>query len=136
MDHGTAENPISVAVAIANAEAIGTTASANDFYVKGKISSIKYSYSADYGTATYTISDDGSEGAGKEFTVYGSYYFDNKGWQEGQTQIDKGDEVVVCGKIINYNGNTPEFADKQSYLVSLNGKTSSEVGPVENPEDK
>ena len=121
MDHGTAENPISVAVAIANAEAIGTTAS---------------SYSADYGTATYTISDDGSEGAGKEFTVYGSYYFDNKGWQEGQTQIDKGDEVVVCGKIINYNGNTPEFADKQSYLVSLNGKTSSEVGPVENPEDK
>ena len=126
MDHGTAENPISVAVAIANAEAIGTTASANDFYVKGKISSIKYSYSADYGTATYTISDDGSEGAGKEFTVYGSYYFDNKGWQEGQTQIDKGDEVVVCGKIINYNGNTPEFADKQS-------EDKMDHGTAENP---
>ena len=136
MDHGTADNPISVASAIANAEAIGTTASANDFYVKGKISGITYPYSADPGTATYTISDDGSKGTGKEFTVYSSYYFDNKGWQEGQTNINEGDEVVVCGKIINYKGNTPEFASKQSYLVSLNGKTSSEVGPVENPEDK
>lgn len=134
MNHGTATDPISVADAIANAKAIGTEASAKDFYVKGKISSIKFEYSAQYGTATYNISDDGSTGS--EFTVYGSYYFDNKSWQEGQTQIAVGDEVVVCGKIINYNGNTPEFADKKNYLVSLNGKTSSEVVPVENPEDK
>lgn len=134
MNHGTATDPISVADAIANAKAIGTEASAKDFYVKGKISSFKFEYSAKYGTATYNISDDGSTGT--EFTVYGSYYFDNKNWQEGQTQIAVGDEVVVCGKIINYNGNTPEFADKKNYLVSLNGKTSSEVVPVENPEDK
>lgn len=134
MNHGTATDPISVADAIANAKAIGTEASAKDFYVKGKISSIKFEYSAKYGTATYNISDDGSTGT--EFTVYGSYYFDNKSWQEGQTQIAVGDEVVVRGKIINYNGNTPEFADKKNYLVSLNGKTSSEVVPVENPEDK
>ena len=134
MNHGTATDPISVADAIANAKAIGTEASAKDFYVKGKISSIKFEYSAKYGTATYNISDEGSTGT--VFTVYGSYYFDNKSWQEGQTQIAVGDEVVVCGKIINYNGNTPEFADKKNYLVSLNGKTSSEVVPVENPEDK
>ena len=136
MNHGTATDPISVADAIANAKAIGTEASAKDFYVKGKISSIKFEYSAQYGTATYNISDEGSTGT--VFTVYGSYYFDNKNksWQEGQTQIAVGDEVVVCGKIINYNGNTPEFADKKNYLVSLNGKTSSEVVPVENPEDK
>lgn len=134
MNHGTAASPISVAEAIANAKAIGSTASAKDFYVKGKISSIKYEYSAQYGTATYNISDDGSTGT--EFTVYGSYYFESKSWQEGQTQIAVGDEVIVCGKIVNYNGNTPEFADKKNYLVSLNGKTSSEAGPVENPEDK
>ena len=134
MNHGTATDPISVADAIANAKAIGTEASAKDFYVKGKISSIKFEYSAQYGTATYNISDEGSTET--VFTVYGSYYFDNKSWQEGQTQIAVGDEVVVCGKIINYNGNTPEFADKKNYLVSLNGKTSSEVVPVENPEDK
>ena len=134
MDHGTATNPISVADAIANAKAIGSDPSAKDFYVKGKICSIKYAYSADYGTATYNISTDGSEGT--EFTVYGSYYFDNKSWQEGQTQIAVGDEVIVCGRIINYNGKTPEFADKKNYLVSLNGKTSSASVPVENPEDK
>ncbi len=134
MNHGTATNPISVTDAIANAKAIGSTASAKDFYVKGKISSIKFEYSAQYGTATYNISDDGSTGT--EFTVYGSYYFESKSWQEGQTQIAVGDEVIVCGRIINYNDKTPEFADKKNYLVSLNGKTSSEVGPVENPEDK
>lgn len=134
MNHGTAASPISVAEAIANAKAIGSTASAKDFYVKGKISSIKFEYSAQYGTATYNISDDGSTGT--EFTVYGSYYFESKSWQEGQTQIAVGDEVIVCGRIINYNDKTPEFADKKNYLVSLNGKTSSEVGPVENPEDK
>ena len=134
MNHGTATSPISVADAIANAKAIGSTASAKDFYVKGKISSIKFEYSAQYGTATYNISDDGSTET--EFTVYGSYYFDSKSWQEGQAQIAVGDEVIVCGRIINYNGKTPEFADKKNYLVSLNGKTSSEVGPVENPEDK
>ena len=134
INHGTAGLPISVADAIANAETIGTEASANDFFVKGKISSIKYEYSAEYGTATYNISEDGSEGT--VFTVYSSYYFDNKSWQAGLTQIAVGDEVIVCGKIINYNGNTPEFVSKQSYLVSLNGKTSPESVPVENPEDK
>ena len=52
--------------------------------------------------------------------MYSSYYFDNKAWQEGDEQIAVEDEVIVCGKIINYNGNTPEFASKKSYLVSLN----------------
>ena len=131
MNHGTAVAPISVADAIAYATAIGTDPSAKDFYVKGKICSIKYFYSAQYGTATYNISEDGSKGT--EFTVYGSYYYDKKSWQEGQTQIKEGDEVIVCGKIVNYNGNTPEFANKENYLVSLNGQTSSGTTPV-NPD--
>lgn len=133
LNHGSAANPISVADAIASANVIGAEASAKDFYVKGKISSIKYEYSAQYGTATYNISDDGSTGT--EFTVYGSYYFNNKSWKEGQTQIAVGDEVIVRGKILLYNGSTPEFADKKNWLVSLNGKTSDESGP-ENPEYK
>ena len=128
MDHGTATAPISVADAIDDAVAIGTSASTSDFYVKGKICSIKYEYSAEYGTATYNISEDGSEGI--EFTVYSSYYFDNKKWQEGDNQIAVGDEVVVCGKIVNYNGNTPEFVSKQNYLVSLNGNTATGIQNV------
>ncbi|MBP5356397.1 MAG: hypothetical protein J6Z10_06050, partial [Prevotella sp.] len=113
--------PLTVADAIAAPEVVGTKASTGDFYVKGKICSIKYEYSAEYGTATYNISEDGSEGT--EFTVYSSYYLDNKKWQEGDNQIAVGDEVIVCGKIINYNGNTPEFASKQNYLVALNKAT-------------
>ena len=121
LNHGTADAPLTVAEAIAAAEVVGTKASTGDFYVKGKICSIKYEYSAEYGTATYNISEDGSEGT--EFTVYSSYYLDNKKWQEGDNQIAVGDEVIVCGKIINYNGNTPEFASKQNYLVALNKAT-------------
>ncbi|MBR5038456.1 MAG: hypothetical protein IKX65_07035 [Prevotella sp.] len=136
LNHGTSTSPISVASAISAAEVIGDKESAEDFYVRGKICSIKFEYSAKYGTATYNISDDGSEGTGKEFTVYGSYYFGSKSWKEGQTQISVGDEVIVCGKITLYGGNTPEFADKKNYLFSLNGKTSDEGGPQENPEDK
>ena len=43
------------------------------------------------------------------------------------TDLKAGDEVVVCGKVVNFNGNTPEYAPG-AYLVSLNGKTEGEGG--------
>ena len=43
------------------------------------------------------------------------------------TDLKKGDEVVVCGKVVNYAGNTPEYTPG-AYLVSLNGKTEGEGG--------
>jgi hypothetical protein len=33
------------------------------------------------------------------------------------------DEVIICGKLVNYKGNTPETVANQSYIYSLNGKT-------------
>ena len=123
----TPAQEMSVADVIAYTVALGADVeSTEDVTVKGKICSIKFTYSADYGTATYNISDDGQTGEGKEFTVYGSYYFDNKKWEEGKMQIAVGDEVVVKGKVIYYKGTTPEFANKKNYLVSLNGKTKDE----------
>ena len=123
----TPAKEMSVADALAYTIALGADVeSTEDITVKGKICSIKYTYSANYGTATYNISDDGQTGEGKEFTVYGSYYFDNKKWEEGQTQIAVGDEVIVKGKVIYYQGNTPEFSNKKNYLISLNGKTKDE----------
>ena len=60
---------------------------------------------------------------GKEFTVYSTYYHaDGQKWTANDTQIKKGDEVIICGKVINYGGNTPEFASKKSYVVKINGK--------------
>ncbi len=120
---GTKADPFNVPAVINYVKALGAdVVSTDDVYVKGKISSIKYTYSASFGTATYNISADGKED--NVFTVYGSYFFGNKPWEEGQTQIAVGDEVVVCGKVIYYKGTTPEFSNKKNWLVSLNGKES------------
>ena len=134
---GTKDDPFNVTAALNYTRALGAdNVSANDVYVKGKISSIKYTYSAQFGTATYNISADGNES--DVFTVYGSYFFDNQPWQEGQTQIAVGDEVIVCGKVVDYKGTTPEFSNKKNWLVSINGKTSEgnstpQAGTLENP---
>ena len=117
--NGTEESPFNVLKALEFTKALGKDQeSAENVYVKGKISSIKYTYSAQYGTATYNISDDGS--TTNEFTVYGSYYLNNQPWKDGDTQIQIGDEVLVCGKVVNYKGDTPEFANKKNWLVSIN----------------
>lgn len=99
--------------------------SASDFYVKGKISSIKFTFSAEYGTATFNISEDGSTTA-TQFVCYGVKYLENKSWVAGNTQIVVGDEVIVCGKLTNYQGTTYETQNKEAYLYSLNGKTKED----------
>lgn len=122
---GTLENPLTATQAFDAVAAMEKGAvSEADYYVKGKISSIKYTFSAEYGTATFNISDDGT-GNSKQFIAYSCYYFGNQPWAEGNKQVNVGDEVIVCGKVVNYNGNTPEFASKKNYLVSLNGSSSS-----------
>ena len=133
---GTKEDPYNVTAAIDYVKTLGAdVVSPIDVYVKGKISSIKYTYSAQFGTATYNISADGKEE--NVFTVYGSYFFDNKPWEEGQTQIQVGDDVIVCGKAIYYKGTTPEFSNKKNWLVSLNGKTAEggHAGTADDPFD-
>ena len=98
--------------------------SEEDYYIKGKIASIKYEFNAQYGTATFFISADGQNDF--TFQCYSVYYLENKPWVEGNTQIKVGDEVIICGKVVNYNGNTPETASKKAYIYSLNGKTKEE----------
>ena len=122
---GTLESPLTASQAydVVAAMESGKTSDA-DYYVKGKICSIKFTFSAQYGTATFNISDDGATG-GKEFIAYSCYYFGNQPWVEGNTQVQVGDEVVVCGKVVNYGGNTPEFASKKNYLVKLNSQTAA-----------
>ncbi len=127
---GTQADPYNAAGVLAFIATLeGSNESTNDVYVKGKISSIKYSFSADYGTATFDISDDGSTN-GSQFTCYSVYTLGNQAWVEGNTQIAVGDEVIICGKVYKYNGNTPETVSKKAYIYSLNGKTSDTVGPV------
>lgn len=125
LNHGTEEDPISVAEAIYAAEVVGSADSKEDFYVYGTISSIvpdkntgtPYTYSYK-GNATYYITD----GKGNEFQIYQGKYFSGVTWEEGMADIAEGDKVVVCGKIVNFKGSTPEFVNGKSHLVLLNGK--------------
>ena len=47
--------------------------------------------------------------------------------------LKEGDEIVVCAKLINYMGNTPE-TNQGGKLISVNGKTSGEGGGTVTPD--
>ena len=124
---GTQESPLTPNQANLFAGTLDKGAvSEEDIYVKGKIASIKYTFNADKGTATFFISADGKDDF--TFQCYSVNFLENKGWVEGNTQIQVGDEVIVCGKVTNYNGTTPETASKKAYVYSLNGVTKNDGG--------
>ena len=120
--NGTLDNPYNGAAANAVAGALASGAESDMVYIKGKISSIKEEFSTQYGNATFYISDDGTTTG--QFYVFRSLYLGNRKWTSGDTQIKKGDEVVVCAKLTNYQGNTPETVQGATYLYSLNGQTT------------
>ena len=127
MGLGVLESPMSPSQANMLAGGLGADEVLDqDVYIKGKIANIKYEFSAQYGTATFFISADGKD----EFTFqcYSVYTLENKPWVEGNTQIKVGDEVIICGKVTNFKGTTPETASKQAYIYSLNGVTKNEGG--------
>ena len=86
-------------------------------YVKGKISKLG-EFSADYGNYTYYISDDGT--STNEFMVFRGYYYGGEKFTSAD-QLKVGDEIVVLGKLIMYNGKTPEI-NSGSSVISINGK--------------
>ena len=126
---GTLENPYNAAAAIAYCKEVGDTESPKDVYIKGKVVSVTEPYSTQYGNATFVISDDGTA-ATTGFTVFRALYLGNKKYTSGD-QIKEGDEVIVCGKVTNYRGNTPETVQNKAFLYSLNGK--SEGGDTPQP---
>ena len=104
-----------------------------DIYIKGKL--VKYAkngeFSAQYGNASFYISEDGTESS-EQFYVFRTLYLGNKKYTEGETP-KVGDEVVICGKVVNYKGNTPETVTNKSYIYSLNGKTADGGGDTPTP---
>ena len=124
---GTAENPYTVAQALDAVKDFTWTSnteydSTDDVYMKGKISRIAsggtFTEGGTYGNASFYISDDGTET--KEFYCFRVLYLGNKKFEAGQTDIKVGDEVIICGKLMNYKGNTPETVSGKAYLYSLN----------------
>ena len=123
---GTLTDPYNIAAIIKfTQELAADEESTEDVYFKGKISQVKNKYVADdYGNATFYISEDGT--TNNEFYCFRTLYLGNTKFAGGTKNIKVGDEVIVCGKVVNYKGNTPETASNKSYLYSLNGKTEAE----------
>ncbi len=113
---GTEADPYNVAAAIAKCKEVGETASAETYYVKGIVSQVTNQYDTTYGDASFYISDNGSHE--NDFMAYRTNYIGNQKYADGQRQIQVGDDVVVCGRLVNYRGNTPE-TDTGGYLVSM-----------------
>ena len=90
-------------------------------YVKGKISKIAAVDTGDYGNANYNISDDGT--TANELVVFRGYFIGGERFTS-EDQIKVGDEVIVYGKLINYNNTTPEI-NSGNQIYSLNGQTSN-----------
>ena len=121
---GTKDDPFNVAAGIAKCQQIGTTPSADKYYVKG-IAQEDATADASYNNITFDIADTEGGAKFKCFQVKGT---DGKPLPSGFT-IKKGDEVVVYGPIYNYKGNTPETAGQSAaYIVTVNGKATGEGG--------
>ena len=121
---GTKENPFnSVAANVEASKLEAGVESEKEYYIKGIVSSVKNAYAADqYGNASFYISDDGK--TDNQFYCFRTLYLGNEKYTEGKTNIAVGDEVVVCGKIMNYMDNTPETVANKAYLVSLKSNSS------------
>ena len=137
---GTEANPFNVAAALNAVKDLTWTStkeyeSTGEVFMKGKISRIKETFSetGDNGNATFWISEDGS--ANDEFQCYRILYFSNEKYTNGP-DIKVGDEVIICGKLMNYKGNTPETVAGSAYLFKLNDEGGGGSGGGSDAEAK
>jgi len=128
---GTQADPYNVAGVLAYASTLQSGQdSPGQIYIKGKVAKIK-EISAQFGNATFYISDDGSEN--NTFYVYRALGLDNKNVTD-ENFIKVGDEVVICGTITNYNG-TIETKQKAAYVYSVNSNGGGGDTPGPTPTD-
>ncbi len=118
---GTEADPFNIAGVIEYVSGLGAdVVSPKDVYFKGIITSITEAYGTQYGNATFEVSD--TEDGGNKFLCYRVKYFDGQGYSNpSDPNIKEGNEVIMCGKVVNYKGNTPETSANAAWLYSLNG---------------
>ena len=122
---GTQSDPYNVAGVLNYLNGLGAdVTSPNEVYIKGKVKEITEQFGTQYGNATFTMIDEGFDAV---FTAYRVLYLGNKKYTEGDL-LKENDEVIVCGKVVNFKGNTPETSQNTGYLYSLNGKTADGGG--------
>ena len=113
---GTEEDPYTVSEAL-NIINAGTYTS-DKVYTTGIIVSVDDVDTGSYGNATYTISEDGKDTAGKTIKVFRGYNIGGAKWtEETKGTLAVGKKVVILGALTLYNG-TPEINSGNS-LVSI-----------------
>ena len=127
-ESGTLAKPFTPAEANALvAQMAADQKSDKEYYIKGKIIEIteKNQFNTQYGNCTFYISDDGTDKADK-FYIYRTLYLGNVKYSDDSLPKPKaGDEVIICGKVVNYKGTTPETVQNESYIYTLNGSSNS-----------
>ena len=121
---GTQEDPYTILGVIEYVRSLGSDVqSPSNVYFKGKVDEVvtTYAESGTYGNATFYLVDEGAVG-GERFYCFQTLYLGNAKWTSSDPEIQKGDNVVVCGKVVNYKGNTPETVSKGgSFVFNHNG---------------
>lgn len=120
---GTAASPYNVAAAL---KAIAACPATTDVYVKGIITNL--SIDTNYGNATYDLVD---AIGGESVKIFRGYWFNGDRFTSTD-QMENGKEVVVCGVLENYMGNTPEMKQGNK-VISYDGKTSGSETPDPDP---
>ena len=123
---GSLNNPYTVAQALENTPASGTSA---DVYVRGIVSGFYSStITGDGNNYRYYISDDGT--TTNQMMVYKGKGLNNVAFANDDDLLI-GDEVVIKGGLTTY-GSTKEIA-ANNYIVSLNRNTSKVAMPTFSP---
>mgnify|MGYP003513558928 FL=1 len=111
---GTLESPYNVGRAMEII--LAGTYTEDMVYTKGIISELGEDGRAQYGNYTFSISDDGTTTG--QLLVYRCKYLNGKNFTTSDN-LAIGDEVIVCGQLVNFKGNTPEI--QSCYIASHNG---------------
>ncbi len=98
-----ANSEITIAEALKVCELTGTSNSPFAYSVIGIVESIDTAYDSGYKNITVTIGD--GTNSIKAFRMTGG------------SDLEVGSQIMVTGNLVNYNGNTPEFAEKCTYTV-------------------
>jgi hypothetical protein len=114
---GTLESPYSIQMALYRAGLLDENGKEENVYIKGKVSSIE-SFSAEHSSLSYNLSDDGT--AKSQLYVFGGKYFGGAGFTS-LDQIKLGDEIVLYGTLVNYQGTKKEVTNG-SIIITVNGK--------------
>lgn len=117
---GTQADPYNVS------KALQQTPSSTKFFVKGIIAKIS-NVNTQYGNAEYFISDDGQNV--NTLHIFRGLYI-NQAQFTAEDQIKVGDEVVVCGNMIEYSGS--KELGQGNYIVTLN-RTGTSTGTTTTP---